>query len=131
MDASEIRITRLTVGRTTDLGNYESIRFDVTAEVLDGQSWQEVMDHLKALVNEEDRLIREEFGRPPRKPVTLLPSTMPENGKAATPSKAQPPKPQTPVQPMKIDAKEFRNDPQIKSAVADFAKRNGLRMPKT
>ena len=127
MDTSEVHITKLAVGRTVDLGQYESIRFDITAEVRPGQAWQDVMDGLKAIVVEEERVIREEYGRPPRKPVTVAPSgpakKPPVPPKAEAPPVVKPAEPKKPTGPVKLDPVEFKNDPLIKAAVADFARR--------
>ena len=123
MDPKDVSITKLTVGRTIDLGQYESVRFDITAEVRPGQAWQDVMDGLKAIVIEEERVLREEHGRPARKPVTMAPSGPVKPPKAAAPPAVKPAEPKKPTGPIKLDPVEFRNDPLIKSAVADFARR--------
>lgn len=133
-------IVRITVGRTVDLGNYESIRFELTAEVRAGETWQDTMDALKAVAEEEDRLLREEHGRPPRRPTKLINAAelkakvqgkaQPEPQKAKAVPAASPAPPKSPVQPVKLDRTEFRNDPKIKSAVAAFARSQGLPLPK-
>ena len=41
------RITSDTYGRTINMGNYENVRFDLTARVNEGEDWRDVLEELK------------------------------------------------------------------------------------
>ncbi len=41
------RIKRVTYGRTVNMGNYESVRLDLTADVPEDEKWQDVLDDLR------------------------------------------------------------------------------------
>lgn len=41
------KITSVSYGKTINMGNYESVRLDLTARVDDGESWKDVLDELK------------------------------------------------------------------------------------
>lgn len=41
------KITRVTYGRTVNMGNYESLRFDLTADVGRGQTFEKVYTDLR------------------------------------------------------------------------------------
>jgi hypothetical protein len=47
MRDKQTRITAVSYGRTVNMGNYESVRFDLTAEVREDQDWYEVLDDLR------------------------------------------------------------------------------------
>lgn len=51
-------ITNVSYGRTVDIGEYESIRFDFTARVQEGENWQDVLDELK-----KEALKQEKFAK--------------------------------------------------------------------
>lgn len=48
-------ITRVTYGKTINVGNYESVRIDLSAEVYGDEKWQDVLIHLKGLMVDEER----------------------------------------------------------------------------
>ena len=41
------RITRVSYGLTVNVGNFETVRFDLTAQVADDEDWRDVLDSLK------------------------------------------------------------------------------------
>ena len=41
------RITSVSYGLTVNVGNYETVRFDLTAQVADDEDWRDVLDSLK------------------------------------------------------------------------------------
>ena len=48
-----MKITTVSFGLTKNLGNYESARLDITAEIQDGENWEETLEQLKVLVNDK------------------------------------------------------------------------------
>lgn len=49
------KITSVSYGKTINIGNYESIRIDLTASVHKMENWQDVLTHLKGLMVDEER----------------------------------------------------------------------------
>ena len=43
----KIKITKVSYGRTINMGNYESVRIDLTADVPLGEDHQDVIEELK------------------------------------------------------------------------------------
>lgn len=41
------QITQVSYGLTVNIGNYENVRFDLTAKVAEDESWKEVLDALR------------------------------------------------------------------------------------
>ena len=56
------KITQVTYGRTIFIGSYETVRFDFTAQVPEGDTYRRVLNQLKDLADVEEGRIRREFG---------------------------------------------------------------------
>lgn len=41
------KITQISYGLTVNIGNYETVRFDLTAQVAPDEDWRDVLDALK------------------------------------------------------------------------------------
>lgn len=54
------RITSITYGRTINVGNYESVRIDLTARVDAGEDWHEVLKDLKGELLKLEKRSKEE-----------------------------------------------------------------------
>ena len=55
-------ITSVSYGRTINMGNYESVRIDLTACVPEGEDWHEVLEDLKGeMLKLEKRTKKEGF----------------------------------------------------------------------
>lgn len=42
-----LRITEVSYGMTVNTGNYETVRFDLTAQVAPDEDWRDVLDSLR------------------------------------------------------------------------------------
>lgn len=42
-----VQITQVSYGRTVNIGNYETVRFDLTAVVAPDEDWRDVMESLR------------------------------------------------------------------------------------
>lgn len=59
---SKPTITSVSYGRTINMGNYESVRIDLTASVSAVQDWREVLEDLKGeMLKLEKRTKKEGF----------------------------------------------------------------------
>lgn len=57
-----IRITKVIYGRTVMTDKFESTRFDLTAEVQPGQTWEECLEELRTKCLEvEEKISKEGF----------------------------------------------------------------------
>jgi hypothetical protein len=56
-----MKITEITMGRTINVGNYESVRIDLTAEVVEGDEFALVITQLKAMLAIQEAQIRKEY----------------------------------------------------------------------
>ena len=55
-----MKVTQINYGVTINCGNYESIRFDATAQINDGEHTTNVIDELKLFVQTEaNKLVKE------------------------------------------------------------------------
>jgi hypothetical protein len=59
--ATTIKITKITYGRTVNIGNFENVRFDFTAEVPPEEDYRRVLGELKRLADREEARIRREY----------------------------------------------------------------------
>jgi len=58
----KIQITQVNYGRTINMGNYESVRLDLTAKVNQGEDYKEVLEELKGeILKLEKRTKKEGF----------------------------------------------------------------------
>lgn len=57
---NEIKITSVSYGRTLNIGNYETVRLDLTAEVADDQRWIDVLNELRRKLQLLEPKIREQ-----------------------------------------------------------------------
>ncbi len=55
------QITQVTYGRTINIGYYETVRFDLTAQVPEGENYRRVLNQLKDLADIEEERLRNEF----------------------------------------------------------------------
>lgn len=53
-----LEITEVLLGRTVNTGNYENVRFDLTAKVRPGQAWQDVYNALAQEVADLEQQMR-------------------------------------------------------------------------
>jgi len=60
---TDIKITQVTYGRTINVGDYETVRIDLSADVSEGQTYQEVLDALKLAMDKEESLTRKEYAK--------------------------------------------------------------------
>jgi hypothetical protein len=58
-------IIQVSWGKTVNIGNFETVRLDLTARVNEGQDWQEVLKALRILVRERELAIKAKL-RPPQ-----------------------------------------------------------------
>lgn len=42
-----VTITQVSYGRTVNIGNYEAVRFDLTAQVSSDEDWRDVLESLR------------------------------------------------------------------------------------
>ena len=60
----KIQITQVNYGRTINMGNYESVRLDLTAKVNQGEDYKQVLEELKGeILKLEKRTKKEGFWR--------------------------------------------------------------------
>ena len=59
--APPLKIKDVSYGRTLNVGDYETVRIEFSAAVDPGQSYQEVLDQLKDVMDTEETIIRKEF----------------------------------------------------------------------
>lgn len=57
-------ITEVSWGKTVNIGNFETIRLDITARVNKGQDWREVLRAIRHIVRDYETAIRAKQ-RPP------------------------------------------------------------------
>lgn len=53
-------ITSVSYGRTINMGNYESVRIDLSARVPDGEKWQDVLSELQGEMLKLEKRTRKE-----------------------------------------------------------------------
>ena len=54
------KITQVSYGRTVNIGNYETVRFDLTALVATDEDWRDVMESLRRKARKlKDRIAAE------------------------------------------------------------------------
>lgn len=56
------KITSVSFGMTVNIGHYENVRFDLTAQVPDDEDWRDVLDSLKRKSNKLKERIQDEYG---------------------------------------------------------------------
>ena len=56
------RITQVSYGLTVNIGNYETVRFDLTAQVADDEDWRGVLDSLKRKCAKLKEHVQDEHG---------------------------------------------------------------------
>lgn len=62
IEPSMRNITSVTYGRTINIGNYESVRIDLTAQVKEHDDWHDVLEQLKGeMLKLEKRTKKEGF----------------------------------------------------------------------
>jgi hypothetical protein len=57
-DKNKPKITQIKYGRVVSVGNYETVRYELTAEVQPGQDVEEVMERLRDMGLREEKKIR-------------------------------------------------------------------------
>ena len=57
-------ITEVSWGKTVNIGNFETVRLDLTARVNEGQDWREVLRAIRHIVRDYETAIRAKQ-RPP------------------------------------------------------------------
>ena len=57
-------ITEVSWGKTVNIGNFETVRLDLTARVNEGQDWKEVLRAIRHIVRDYEAAIRSKQ-RPP------------------------------------------------------------------
>ena len=55
-----LKITEVTFGKTINIGEYESIRIDLKAQVGPDEDWREVLQRLRVTVNKLDPHFRQD-----------------------------------------------------------------------
>lgn len=55
---TEPDITEVSWGKTVNMGNFETVRLDLTARVNDGQDWREVLRAIRHIVRDYEMAIR-------------------------------------------------------------------------
>lgn len=55
------RITTVTYGRTINIGGFETVRIELSAQVDPGGEYEPVLDALKDILDAEEKLVRREF----------------------------------------------------------------------
>lgn len=58
------KITQVAFGMTINIGNYETVRFDLTAQVAPDESWQEVLEAVKLRSQRIRKRLRHDYGLP-------------------------------------------------------------------
>lgn len=59
----KFKIKEVSYGRTINVGEYETVRIEYRADVPDGMDHVEVLDDLKDLLDQEERIVRKEFAK--------------------------------------------------------------------
>jgi hypothetical protein len=60
MSDIKVKITQVSYGRTLNVGNYETVRLDLTAQVADDQKWIDVLNELRRKLEALEPKIREQ-----------------------------------------------------------------------
>lgn len=55
-----IKLTQVSYGHTVNIGNYETVRFDLTAQVAPDENWRDVLESLRRKArNVKQRILSE------------------------------------------------------------------------
>jgi len=55
-----MKITKVNYGRTINMGNYESVRIDLTADIEEGENWREALETLKEKMLKEEKITKKQ-----------------------------------------------------------------------
>lgn len=59
--SARLKITSVSYGRTVNVGKFESVRLDATADVQTGQTPAEVLETLQAFIGEQEALAQRKY----------------------------------------------------------------------
>jgi hypothetical protein len=57
-----LKITKVNFGKTLNIGDFETVRLDLTAEVAEDENWHDVLQRLRVTIRKLEHRFRQDRG---------------------------------------------------------------------